>query len=330
MAIKAFLLAAGLGTRLRPYTHILPKPAIPFMGIPLIGHALFLAHIAGVKDLVINSHLFPEKLRAVMEDLNQGRFAIEYSMEDEEPMGSGGALFYAQKFLNSGSDFLAINGDTVFLPQNMSFLLDLKEVHQSTNSLCTLVVSEDPALVSRFNPLWVNEQNQLLGVGSTPVVSCRPVHYLGLKIFNANVFKYTSPGVTQLFSDVLLPALQKGEIISVLPQKGQWWETGDFKSYFQATREAMHLINENKDNGYFREIYEFYEKSLDFKIVTKDSDIQFIHNTSTLNPESLKGSAFVDSQTHNHGLFSLENVVVQSGCSVTQSLKEALLIKDII
>lgn len=330
MAIKAFLLAAGLGTRLRPYTHTLPKPAIPFVGIPLIGHAMYLSHLAGVDQLVINTHLFPKKLRTTVDTLNRHRFSIEESHEVTEPMGSGGALFYAQKYLKDSSDFLAINGDTVFLPENASLFLDLQNTHQSTNSLCTLVVSEDPQLISRFNPLWVDEQNRLVGVGVKPHQDCRPVHYLGLKMFHQNVFKYVPAGVSQLFSDVLIPALLKGERISVLPQKGFWWETGDFKSYFQATVKAMHLISSATDRDYFSKLYAFYGKSLDFKVLQDNSSIQFIHNNSSIEPQCITGSAFIDSQTQNASGFPLHNVVINSDCTVTQPLKEALLIKDIL
>ncbi|MEK6556075.1 MAG: sugar phosphate nucleotidyltransferase, partial [Bdellovibrionota bacterium] len=63
--MKAMILTAGLGTRFRPHTDKLAKPALPFLNIPLMGYSLFHLESLGIKDLVLNLHHLPQTIRAV-------------------------------------------------------------------------------------------------------------------------------------------------------------------------------------------------------------------------------------------------------------------------
>lgn len=330
MALKTFILAAGLGTRLRPYTEHVPKPAIPFLGIPLVGYPMYLAHKAGVSEMVVNTHPFPDKIQNCVSQLNQNRFHIQFSHEDKEPMGSGGALFHAKDLLAGATDFFVINGDTVFIPKNENLLLDLYSVHQAAQSICTLVVSEDPMLVQQFNPIWVNPNNQLVGIGKTaPASNCRPVHYLGVKVFKDRIFEFVPAGITNLFQDILLPAIKKGEVVTVVPEDGFWWETGNFDSFFNATKEAMQLISKKQDNLFFHHVYTWANKSFVFSMTERGSDIVFLHASSSIPLTSISGSAFVDDNTNCDAKIQLSNVIVNSGVHVTQNRQRSILLKEI-
>lgn len=329
MAIKAFVLAAGLGTRLRPYTEKLPKPVIPFLGIPMIGYALHMVNTAGIGDVVINAHHFPEKLKKCVANLNNNRFDVNYSYEDREPLGSGGALFKAKKELQSSSPFFAINGDTVFIPRKSHLLSELLEYHERQHALCTLIVSEDPQLVAQFNPLWVDKKNRLVSVGKKPSsADCRPVHYLGVKVFHPRVFQFVPSGITNIFTDVLLPALKIGETVSVMSTEGFWWETGNFDSFFKATKEAMKLIHNKQDGAFFSDLYKWAQKDFDFSIIEKNGDIVFLHSKSEIPAGNIQGSAFIDIGTSCLADVALKNVVINEGCHVENNSTGAMHCKE--
>lgn len=328
MALKTFILAAGLGTRLRPHTNTTPKPAIPFMGIPLLAYPMYLAHKAGVSEMILNTHPLPELIHSAVDAHNHNEFHIQYSHEDKEPMGSGGALFHAKELLAGATDFFAINGDVVFIPKNENLLKDLYAHHHRMGSLCTLVISEDPKLVNQFNPIWLNPLNQLVGIGKKPNSTCRPAHYLGVKVFQDRIFNFVPPGTSNLFSDILLPAIGQGQVVSAISEDGFWWETGNFDSFFKATKEAMHLIADQQDNSFFQHIYTWAQKSFVFSIHKQDSDIVFLHSSSSIPRASVSGSAFIDANTNMDPNIQLNDVIINAGCHVTESLSHSMLIKD--
>lgn len=329
MALKTFILAAGLGTRLRPYTNDVPKPAIPFMGIPLLAYPMYLAHKAGVSEMVLNTHPMPEKIHAAVDLHNHKEFHIQYSHEDTEPQGSGGALFHAKDLLAGATDFFAINGDIVFIPKNEHLLRDLYSHHQKIGALCTLVVSEDPSLVQQFNPLWLDAQNRVVGIGEKPSgTTCRPAHYLGVKVFQDRIFQFVPAGTSSLFTDILLPAIAKGEHVAAIVEDGFWWETGNFTSFLNATKEAMHLIADQKDNSFFQHIYAWAQKSFVFSIHKNGPDIVFLHSSSSIPLASVSGSAFIDANTNIDPQLQLRDVIVNAGCHVTQSANSSMLFKE--
>ena len=109
--MKAMILAAGFGTRLRPLTGTIPKPLIEINGKPVIVHTLDALKKAGIKDVVINLHHLGDMIRHKLGDGSQFGLSIQYSPEPEIK-GTGGALLLARKYLTE--PFYLINGDILF------------------------------------------------------------------------------------------------------------------------------------------------------------------------------------------------------------------------
>ncbi|MBW3099104.1 nucleotidyltransferase family protein [Pseudohoeflea coraliihabitans] len=108
---SAMILAAGLGTRLRPITETLPKPLVPVGGRPLIAYSLEAARAAGIDNIVANVHYRADQLETW---LKQSGFDVGISDEREALLDSGGGLRHALPQL--GSDpFLVLNADTFWL-----------------------------------------------------------------------------------------------------------------------------------------------------------------------------------------------------------------------
>ena len=108
--MKAMILAAGRGERMRPLTDHTPKPLLPVAGKPLIVHHLEALRAAGFADLVINTGHLGERLPAALGDGRDWGVRIDYSPEPPEALETGGGIFRALPLLGSDS-FLVLNGD---------------------------------------------------------------------------------------------------------------------------------------------------------------------------------------------------------------------------
>jgi len=108
--MKAMLLAAGRGERLRPLTDTVPKPLVQVGGRPLIAWHLEALARAGVREVVINLSWLGEQLRAALGDGQRYGLAIRYSEEGPVPLETGGGIFRALPQLGPGP-FLVVNAD---------------------------------------------------------------------------------------------------------------------------------------------------------------------------------------------------------------------------
>lgn len=107
--MKAMILAAGLGNRMRPLTDHTPKPLLCAGGKPLIEYHLNNLQRAGIREVIINLAYLSEKIRAHLGDGQQFELKIRYSTEPE-PLETGGAILHALDLLGT-EPFLLINGD---------------------------------------------------------------------------------------------------------------------------------------------------------------------------------------------------------------------------
>lgn len=107
--MKAMILAAGLGQRMRPLTDHLPKPLLPAGGKPLLDYHLENIAQAGIRDVIINLAYLGEKIRTHVSDGSRFGLQVSYSPEPE-PLETGGAILHALELLGD-EPFLLINGD---------------------------------------------------------------------------------------------------------------------------------------------------------------------------------------------------------------------------
>jgi mannose-1-phosphate guanylyltransferase len=109
--MKAMLLGAGLGTRLRPITYELPKPMVPVLGRPVMGHILRLLARHGFGDVIANLHYFPDLIRDHFGDGSADGVQLGYSYETEL-LGTAGGVRNVRDFLGDET-FLVISGDAL-------------------------------------------------------------------------------------------------------------------------------------------------------------------------------------------------------------------------
>jgi len=139
--MRAMILAAGLGTRMRPLTLTTPKPLLPVAGKPLIEYHIERLVAAGVTEIVINHAWLGEQLEAWVGDGRRWGASVHWSPETE-PLETGGGIFRALPFLSDmGEPFLLVNGD-VFTNYPFASLLS----HSfGPDDLAHLVMTENPA-----------------------------------------------------------------------------------------------------------------------------------------------------------------------------------------
>ncbi|HWM71041.1 MAG TPA: nucleotidyltransferase family protein, partial [Steroidobacteraceae bacterium] len=109
--MRAIVLAAGRGERLRPITDTTPKALVPVAGKPLIVYHLEALARADIRDVVINLSWLPDKLRSALRDGSDYGVRIAYSDEGPVALETGGGIFNAIQLLGPGP-FLVVNGDT--------------------------------------------------------------------------------------------------------------------------------------------------------------------------------------------------------------------------
>jgi NDP-sugar pyrophosphorylase family protein len=132
------ILAAGLGTRLRPLTEMRPKPAVPVRGLPLIAYPLALLARHGVTEVVINVHHHARLLIEAAERWAPPGLQLHFSVE-EAPLGTGGGIRRASAFLRESDPCVILAGD-MLLDLDLSALI---RQHRQRRDAFTLLLKDD-------------------------------------------------------------------------------------------------------------------------------------------------------------------------------------------
>lgn len=328
MAIKALLLCAGLGTRLRPYSDQKPKPALPFWGLPLCYYSLYFLKKIAIKDVTINLHHLPDKIQALTVRPELSDFHFSFSLEKEKPMGSGGALYYAKTQLQDASSFFAINSDEVMIPTSPLILEKLAEHFLKTKALATLLVTDHPDLQKTLKPVWINKDGAIRGFGEKPLFNeaLRPVHYTGYKIFSKDVLPLLPSGESHIFHDTLVPAMGQGALVNTLFIDCRWWETGSLQGLLKATRDGTQIVNTLPDQNHFRDVHNSFGFDFSYTTSVTSQKSVALHKTAKIKMEQCQGTVFAGAQTSTaHGV-ELQDCLIEAGVQVQQSQNQSLLL----
>jgi NDP-sugar pyrophosphorylase family protein len=153
--MRALVMAAGLGTRLRPLTDTLPKPLVPVGGRPMVEHVLDHLASQGVREARLNIHYLPEKMKTFAGGWNNRGGEPKLFLQDESAkiLGSGGGVALAAPWLLENEDAALIcNSDVLATPN----LRALARAHQGSGAVCTLVVMPHPEAGKKFTGLRVS------------------------------------------------------------------------------------------------------------------------------------------------------------------------------
>jgi mannose-1-phosphate guanylyltransferase/phosphomannomutase len=140
--IRAMVLAAGVGSRLRPLTYELPKPLVPVLNRPVLHHVFdnLLRH--GIKDVMVNLHTHPEQVRGYCGNGSRWNLHVHYSIEPKL-LGTAGAVKRVESFFSGGS-FFVMSGDGI----SDIDLTEMLAFHRKRQALATMALK---AVESRFD-----------------------------------------------------------------------------------------------------------------------------------------------------------------------------------
>ena len=224
--MKAVILAGGKGTRLAPYTRILPKPLMPIGDMPILEVLLRQMKRAGIEDVVLTVGHLAHLLRTFFMDGEQWGLHISYSYE-ENPLGTAGPLSLIPDL---GSTFLVTNGDVLTTLD----LYDLLEFHRAQGGIATIAVHKRQVRIDLGVVQW-NGNHSLCGYIEKPVYDYTVS--MGIYVFEPRVMDHIPHNQYLDFPDLVLKMIAAGEKISGYAFDGYWMDLGRPDDYTQASED---------------------------------------------------------------------------------------------
>ena len=216
--MKAMVLCAGLGTRLRPFTERWPKPALPLLGQPLLRYHLAVLRAAGVTAVGINTHHLPDVMAATARAECERVGVALHVVHEPVIQGTGGGIRGLRDFL-ADEDFLVFNGDILF-PVD---LRPVVEAHRASGAAATMVLLPMPEN-EKYASVDVDARGQVrriagYGPGGEALT---PLHFTGVHVMSPRVFDFMSPeGPEDINRDVYVRMMEAG-----LPVRGEGVQIG--------------------------------------------------------------------------------------------------------
>ncbi|WP_085693863.1 MULTISPECIES: N-acetylmuramate alpha-1-phosphate uridylyltransferase MurU [unclassified Pseudomonas] len=217
--MKAMILAAGKGERMRPLTLTTPKPLVRAGGIPLIEYHLHALAAAGFDDIVINHAWLGQQIEDYLGDGSRYGVRIRYSPEGE-PLETGGGIFRALPLLGDEA-FLVVNGD-IWTDYDFSVL------HQPIAGLAHLVLADNPAHHPAGDFVLDNGRVQ----DGRP--QARTLTYSGIAVLHPQLFDGCGAGAFKL-APLLRDAMARGQVTGER-LKGQWVDVGTHERLAEAEK----------------------------------------------------------------------------------------------
>jgi mannose-1-phosphate guanylyltransferase len=246
--MKAMILAAGKGTRIRPITYVMPKPMIPIMQKPVMEFLVELLRQHGFDQIMVNVSHLSEEIENYFRDGQKFGVQMAYSFEGSiingelvgDALGSAGGLKKIQDFSPFfDSTFVVMCGDALID-------LDLTAVvkwHRSKNAMATVVTKTVPKEeVSSYGVVVTDNEGRILDFQEKPKVDEALSNNIntGIYIFEPEVLNYIPSGTEYDIGSDLFPKLVKaGAPFYAIPMEFQWVDIGKVPDYWQAIQGVL-------------------------------------------------------------------------------------------
>lgn len=238
---QAFVLGAGLGTRLRPLTDSRPKPLVPIRNKPLITFAFDHLRSAGIRQFAVNTHHLPSAYERVLGAKNEtADYFGSLIRFRHEPvlLETGGGIANIRTALDETAPFVVYNGDVL----SDAPLSRLIERHLTEGNAATLLLrSSGGPLQVQCDPATglVQDFRQMLGTSSAPAFL-----FSGIYVLDPRIFSWIPSGEILSIIRVFLTMIQAGERIGgVVEDNGRWFDLGTKESYLETCRQLSEPEN---------------------------------------------------------------------------------------
>lgn len=229
---KAMILAAGMGTRLRPLTDTTPKALLTYHGKTMLEHVIdhLVAH--GTTDVVINLHHLADQVLQYLEEHHY--FGINFHISDERDqlMDTGGGMMHARKHLEGDAPFIVHNVD-IYSDTDLSLLVGQ---HAKNDALATLAVSER----STSRNLLIDDAGLLCGwrnnsTGEEIIArqkkGLRPVAFSGIHSVDPRIFRYLEQGKPFSITAAYLELAKQHRIMTFDHTGDTWKDMADMGNF---------------------------------------------------------------------------------------------------
>jgi mannose-1-phosphate guanylyltransferase len=246
--MKAMILAAGKGTRVRPITHTTPKPMIPILQKPVMEFLLELLREHGFTEVMVNVSHLAEEIENYFRDGQRFGVEIAYSFEGRiedgqligDAIGSAGGLKKIQTFQPFFDDtFVVLCGDALID-------LDLSEAvrrHKAKGAMASLITKRVPKeQVSSYGVVVTDEDGRVRSFQEKPAVNeaASDMINTGIYIFEPEVLDYIPAGIPfDIGSDLFPRLVADGAPFYALPMEFEWVDIGKVPDYWQAIRSVL-------------------------------------------------------------------------------------------
>ncbi len=227
---KAFILAGGKGTRMRPLTYEIPKPLIPLKGRPIIEHQIEHLKKFGIEEIILGLGYGAEKIIAHFADGRKLGVKIKYVVEKEE-LGTAGPMILAKEYLDE--PFVMLNGDVL----SKVDLYEMYETHINSNAVATIALKEveDP---TAFGVAKLRG-NKILKFIEKPKMEDAPSKLInaGVYILSPDIFKFMPKDKKQVMMETeVFPEVAKKSGLYGYVYDGQWFDLGTPERYDEAIK----------------------------------------------------------------------------------------------
>ena len=226
MTRRAIILAGGKGTRLRPYTVVLPKPLMPIGEYPILEVVIRQLANHDFDHITIAVNHQAELIKAFFGDGSKWRLRIDYSLEDE-PLGTMGPL---RLISDLPAHFLVMNGDVL---TDLNFA-DFHAEHTAANRLFTISSYQRQHMVD-YGVLTANPDGTLRSFQEKPVTGYDVS--MGIYMVSRDIVPYVPPQRPFGFDDLMRDLLAAKKAVHVRRFSGYWLDIGRADDYLQAIDE---------------------------------------------------------------------------------------------
>ncbi|HET9121649.1 MAG TPA: NDP-sugar synthase [Solirubrobacterales bacterium] len=190
--MRAMILAAGLGTRLRPLTYVMPKPVAPVLNRPIVSWIAELLAGHGFPEVVANVSYLPEQIRGVLGDGSEFGLEISYS-EEPEPLGTAGGVGKVRDFLSGTDSFLIISGDAL-THIDLGEMRAAHEANVERGAIATLATKR-VADTTQFGVAITDEDGRIQGFQEKPepAEALSDLANCGIYMFRKEIFDHFPP-----------------------------------------------------------------------------------------------------------------------------------------
>lgn len=235
--MKAYVMSAGVGSRLEPLTLAVPKPLVPICNIPVMQYNISLLKNHGIKDITTNLHYFPEQIEDYFKDGHDFGVKINYSYEKKLLGTAGGVKVMAAVNPPMGELFIVLSSD-VLMDMDLDKLISF---HKENKSLATiaLIKVDDP---SEYGVVVTNKKNNIIAFQEKPSRGQAISNLIntGVYVFDKKILSLIPKNMFYDFGRNLFPLLVEKKLpFYGLEMDSYWKDIGNPKNYVSANFDVL-------------------------------------------------------------------------------------------